>query len=34
MTIYTDTVAQVLGTLSPTLRQKLDDCLKVALGLP
>ena len=33
-TIYTDTVAQVLGSLSPTLLQKLDDCLKVGLGLP
>jgi len=27
-------VAQVLGTLSPTMKQKLDDCLKAALGLP
>jgi mRNA-degrading endonuclease toxin of MazEF toxin-antitoxin module len=34
MTIYTDTVAQVLGTLSPTMKQKLDGCLKAALGLP
>ena len=34
VTVYTDTVAQVLGTLSPTLKQKLGDCLKVALGLP
>jgi mRNA interferase MazF len=33
-TVYTDTVAQVLGSLSPTLLQKLDDCLKVGLGLP
>ena len=33
-TVYTDTVAQVLGRLSPTLLQKLDDCLKVGLGLP
>ena len=33
-TIYVDTVAQVLGSLSPTLRQKFDDCLKVGLGLP
>ena len=30
----TDTVAQLLGSLSPTLLQKLDDCLKVGLGLP
>jgi hypothetical protein len=28
-----DTVAQVLGTLSPVLLQKLDACLKVGLGL-
>jgi mRNA interferase MazF len=33
-TVYTDTIALVLGTLSPTLLRKLDDCLKVALGLP
>ena len=34
VTVYTDTVAQVLGRLSPTLLQKFDDCLKVGLGLP
>jgi mRNA-degrading endonuclease toxin of MazEF toxin-antitoxin module len=34
MTIYADTVAQVMGTLSPIMKQKLDDCLKTALGLP
>ena len=34
VTVYTDTVAKVLGTLSPTMKRKLDDCLKVALGLP
>jgi hypothetical protein len=34
VTVYTDTVAKVLGTLSPTMRQKLDDCLKAGLGLP
>ncbi len=33
-TVYTDSVAQVLGRLSPALLQKLDDCLKVGLGLP
>ena len=33
-TVYTDTVAQVLGSLSPTLVQKFDNCLKVGLGLP
>src|SRR5215831_15610058 len=25
-TVYADTIAQVLGTLSPTLRQRLDTC--------
>jgi mRNA-degrading endonuclease toxin of MazEF toxin-antitoxin module len=34
VTVYADTVAQVLGTLSPTMKQKLDDCLKAALALP
>ena len=33
-TVYSDTVAQVLGSLSTTLLQKFDDCLKVGLGLP
>jgi mRNA interferase MazF len=33
-TVYSDTVDRVLGTLSPTLLQKFDDCLKVGLGLP
>ena len=33
-TVYADTIAQVLGILSPALLQKLDDCLKVGLGLP
>ena len=33
-TVYSDSVAQVLGTLSPTMRQKLNDCLKAALELP
>ncbi|MBI3469238.1 MAG: type II toxin-antitoxin system PemK/MazF family toxin [Planctomycetes bacterium] len=33
VTVYADTAAQVLGTLSPTMRQKLDDCLKAALAL-
>jgi mRNA-degrading endonuclease toxin of MazEF toxin-antitoxin module len=32
-TVYTDTVAQVLGSLSPSLLQKFNDCLKVGLGL-
>lgn len=33
VTVYADTVAQVLGTLSPTMQQKLDDCLRTGLGL-
>ena len=33
-TVYSDTVDQVLGSLSPSLLQKFDDCLKVGLGLP
>ena len=33
-TVYADSVAQVLGGLSPTLLQQFDDCLKVGLGLP
>ncbi len=33
-TVYTDTIAQVLGSLSPVLLQKFDDCLKVGLGIP
>src|SRR5438067_7906470 len=32
-TVYTDTVAQVLGSLSPSLLQEFDDCLKGGLGL-
>ncbi len=34
VTVYADTVAQVLGKLSDTMKQKLDACLKAALGLP
>ena len=33
-TVYTDTVAQALGRLSPSLLQRLDGCLKAGLGLP
>ena len=33
VTVYVDTVAQILGTLSPAMRQKLDECLKAGLGL-
>src|SRR5271155_601624 len=32
-TVYTDSIAQVLGSLSPTLLQQFDDCLKAGLGL-
>lgn len=34
VTVYTNTVAQVLGSLSAAMKQKLNDCLKVALELP
>ncbi len=34
VTVYTDTVAQGLGTLWPALMPELDGCLKTALGLP
>lgn len=34
VTVYADTVETKLGTLSPAMRQKLDTCLKAALGLP
>ena len=33
-TIKSDLVDQVIGTLSHGLKQKLNDCLKVALELP
>jgi mRNA-degrading endonuclease toxin of MazEF toxin-antitoxin module len=33
VTVYADTV-QLLGTLSPALKAKLDGCLKAALQLP
>jgi mRNA interferase MazF len=32
-TVYTNSIAQVLGSLSTTLLLKFDDCLKVGLGL-
>jgi hypothetical protein len=34
VTVYADAVDQVLGTLSPAMKQKLDECLRVALALP
>jgi mRNA-degrading endonuclease toxin of MazEF toxin-antitoxin module len=33
VTVYEDTVTQVLGALSPALKMKLDACLKAALEL-
>jgi hypothetical protein len=33
-TVDTDMVALVLSSLSTTLMHKLDDCLKIGLGLP
>ena len=33
-TVDVDRVAKVLGSLSVAMKQKLDDCLKAALGLP
>src|SRR4051794_21344928 len=32
-TVYRDTIDQTLGSLSPALLSRLDDCLKVALGV-
>jgi mRNA-degrading endonuclease toxin of MazEF toxin-antitoxin module len=34
VTVYADTIAQTLGTLSPAMKVRLDGCLKAALGLP
>jgi mRNA-degrading endonuclease toxin of MazEF toxin-antitoxin module len=34
VTIYTDSVANVIGELSSMMKSKLDDCLKAALELP
>jgi mRNA-degrading endonuclease toxin of MazEF toxin-antitoxin module len=34
VTVYADTVAKVLGTLSPPMKQTLNDCLRAALELP
>jgi hypothetical protein len=33
VTVYADTVDKVLGTLSPTMQQRLDESLKAALEL-
>lgn len=34
VTVYVDTVEQVLGTPSPATKQKLNDCLRAGLDLP
>jgi hypothetical protein len=34
VTVYANTVAQVLGSLPPALQLELDGCLKAALQLP
>ena len=31
---YADAVAQVLGSVSPAMQRRLNDCLKAALALP
>jgi mRNA-degrading endonuclease toxin of MazEF toxin-antitoxin module len=33
VTVYADTIETVVGTLSPKMKQDLDDCLKAALEL-
>jgi mRNA interferase MazF len=33
VTVYADTVAKVLGVLSPAMKQRLNGCLKAALEL-
>jgi mRNA-degrading endonuclease toxin of MazEF toxin-antitoxin module len=33
VTVYSDTIGQTLGALSPSMQKKLDDCLKAAMGL-
>jgi mRNA-degrading endonuclease toxin of MazEF toxin-antitoxin module len=33
MTVYADMGTQVLGALTPTLKQKLDGCLRTALDV-
>lgn len=34
VTVYADAIAQVLGTLSPAMRHKINQCLKTALAIP
>jgi mRNA-degrading endonuclease toxin of MazEF toxin-antitoxin module len=33
VTVYTDSVDRVLGTLSSTMKQRLNECLKASLDL-
>jgi mRNA interferase MazF len=33
-TVFGDRIDRVIGTLSPGLMQKVNDCLKAALGIP
>jgi mRNA-degrading endonuclease toxin of MazEF toxin-antitoxin module len=34
VSVYADSVTLVLGTLSPIMVKKLDDCLRAGLGIP
>jgi mRNA-degrading endonuclease toxin of MazEF toxin-antitoxin module len=34
VTVYADTIVQTLGALSASMQEKLNDCLKSAMGLP
>jgi mRNA-degrading endonuclease toxin of MazEF toxin-antitoxin module len=34
VTVYEDTIAQVLGTLTPAMKLRLDGCLRASLELP
>jgi mRNA-degrading endonuclease toxin of MazEF toxin-antitoxin module len=33
VTVYADTIVQTLGTLSSSMQQELNECLKAAMGL-
>jgi mRNA-degrading endonuclease toxin of MazEF toxin-antitoxin module len=34
VTVYSDTIVQTLGALSPAMLNRLDNCLKCAMALP
>jgi mRNA interferase MazF len=34
VTVYANSIAQVIGQLTPSLKLKLNDCLRAALELP